>query len=208
MHKEKGPRFKANVCLNLFCLSDLMSLWDLTSLPLHDRVFRVRSVAPAHTNTASRESFFVHRPANYKYWNEEHMSLAVMAVLEKQMSIRAAALHFNVPKSTLGDRMSGQVVLGAVSGPIKYLSKQEEDEPARFLIRCSAIGYPKTRIEAIGLVHNIVAHKGMDVQVTGGWWESFCKRHPKLTLRAPAPLSTARAQSTDPEVVNRFFFTC
>ena len=52
---------------------------------------------------------------------------------------------------------------------------------------------------------NIVAHKGMDVQITGGWWESFCKRHPNLTLRAPAPLATARAQSTDPEVVNRFF---
>ena len=179
-----------------------MSLLDFTSLPLHDRVFRVRSLAPVHTNTTLRESHFVCRPANYKCWNEEHMTHAVTAVSEKQMSIRAAALHYNVPKSTLGDRVSGRILMGAVSGPTKYLNKQEEDELARFLIRCSAIGYPKTRMEAICLVQNIVAHKGMDVQVTGGWWESFCKRHPNLTLRAPAPLSTARAQSTDLEVVS------
>lgn len=33
----------------------------------------------------------------------------------------------------------------------------------------------------------------------------ICGRHPNLTLRAPAPLSRARASATDPEVVSRYF---
>ena len=109
-----------------------MSPLDLTSLPLHDRVFRVRSVAPAHPHTTNTHTQKNNRPANYKCWNKKHMTHAVTAVSEKQMSIRTAALHFNVPKSTLGDRMSGRVLMGAVSGPTKYLSNQERDELARF----------------------------------------------------------------------------
>ena len=41
--------------------------------------------------------------------------------------------------------------------------------------------------------------------VTSGWWQSFCGRHPNLTLRAPAPLSKARAQATDPAMLTRYF---
>lgn len=133
------------------------------------------------------------------------MSQAIKAVLEKKKSIRVASLHYNVPKSTLGDRISGRVCIGAVSGPAKYLTADEELELCRFLVRCSAIGYPKTRTEAISLVQNIVERKGIKTCVTGGWWESFCRRHPTLTLRTPAPLSTARAHSTDPDVLHRFF---
>ena len=41
--------------------------------------------------------------------------------------------------------------------------------------------------------------------VTHGWWEGFIKRHPYLTVRTAAPLSCARAISSDPDVINRYF---
>ncbi len=133
------------------------------------------------------------------------MAKAVEAVMVDHKSIRQASLRFNVPKSTLGDRISGRVEPGAVSGPPKYLSAMEEDELVRFLLRCSIIGYPKTRKEVLCLVQSIVESRGIATDVTGGWWESFCRRNPTLTLRTPAPLSRARACSTDPDAINRYF---
>ncbi len=121
------------------------------------------------------------------------------------ISIGQALLRFNVPKSTLGDRISGRVEPGAVSSPPKYLSAGEEEELVQFLLRCSSIGYPRTRKEVLCLVQSIVESRGIAADVTGGWWESFCRRNPTLTLRTPAPLSRARACSPDPDAISRYF---
>jgi hypothetical protein len=48
-------------------------------------------------------------------------------------------------------------------------------------------------------------NKGKNAPVTSGWWESFCDRHPNLTLRAPASLSRARATASDPAMLDRYF---
>ena len=133
------------------------------------------------------------------------MELAVSACVNEGMTIRQAACHFGVPKSTLGDRISGRVVLGAKSGPKPYLSTEEEDELMHFLLRCASIGYPKSRKDVLALVHRQLEKKGRVAHVTNGWWEKFCHRHPNLTLRTSAPLSRARAEASDPDMVNRSF---
>ncbi len=114
-------------------------------------------------------------------------------------SVREAAARFGVPKSTLGDRISGRVQHGDVSGPLKYLSTEEENDLAKFLIKCAGIGYPKTRLEVISLVQAIIDYKGIHSTVTAGWWQRFIKRNANITLRAPSPLSNARAYATDPD---------
>ena len=87
----------------------------------------------------------------YKQWNEEQMAYAVKAVTDGS-SIRRAAEEYDVPRSTLGDRISGHVVPGSTSGPPKYLSAQEEEELVQFLIDCASIGYPRGRLEVIAMV--------------------------------------------------------
>ena len=61
------------------------------------------------------------------------------------MTIRQAALHYGIMKSTLDDRVSGRVLTGATSGPQTYLDEQEEKELVQFLLRSSEIGYAKSR---------------------------------------------------------------
>ena len=148
---------------------------------------------------------FAARPVQYKSWSQDGMTKALDAVSRKEMSIREAAERFNVPKSTLGDRASGRIQHGATSGPNKYLTSSEEKELTSFIIRCASIGFPKTRHEVISLVQNIVDSKGIDTLVSSGWWQAFCKRNPTVTLRAPAPLSKARAYATDPELISRYY---
>ena len=145
------------------------------------------------------------RPIKYNTWDKLKMAQALDAVTRKGMSIREASLHFGVPKSTLGDRVSGRVVTGATSGPKTYLDCSEEEELVLFLLRCAEIGYPKSRKQVLALVRRLLLKKGINAQVTSGWWESFCSRHPSLTLRAPAPLSRARAAASDPAMLDHYF---
>ena len=133
------------------------------------------------------------RPTSYKGWDMDAMQLAV-AKVEKGMSQRQAAECYKVPRTTLRDYLSGRSSLSSRSGkPI--LSEEEENELATFLVEIAKIGYPHTRQQVISKVQEIVESKGKNTVITPGWWQSFCKRHPDLTLKSAIPLSTARAKA-------------
>ena len=69
-------------------------------------------------------------------------------------SVRRAALAYGLPRSTLQDHVDGKVKPDAKPGPTPYLSseEEEEDELVNFLIKCSRIGYAKTRLQMLGIV--------------------------------------------------------
>ena len=71
----------------------------------------------------------------YKLWDEVEMAQAFSAMKEEGMSIREAALQFSVPKSTLGDCISGRVVLGATSSLQTHSDRDEEEEIVMFILR-------------------------------------------------------------------------
>ena len=67
------------------------------------------------------------RPKEYKNWDETKLQNAIQDVYEGQAGQRVA-LNYGIPKSTLHDKISGRVTIGGRSGPIPYLSSEEEDE--------------------------------------------------------------------------------
>ena len=52
------------------------------------------------------------------------------------------------------------------------------------MIGCADIGYPRTKMQVLSLVESVLCRKkGVEESVvSSGWWESFKKRHPKLSL--------------------------
>jgi len=62
------------------------------------------------------DSSFQHRPLQYKRWSSSCMTQAYQSVLRDGLSIRRAAEEFNVPRTTLADRVSGKVQDGSRSG--------------------------------------------------------------------------------------------
>lgn len=74
-------------------------------------------------------------------WTE----LFMLFVAGSDLSDWHAALQYNVPCWTLGERMTVCVQPGAVSGAPKYISSSEEGELARFLYRCGFIGYARSK---------------------------------------------------------------
>ena len=163
-----------------------------------------RVVKAAHRSTSSNETSSCSLPrrgTRYRRWNSESMEKAVKEV-ELGMPIRQACEIFSVPKSSLYDRVSGKVDCKARSGPTPYLSFEEEEELASFLIQTAKIGYLHIKKQVLALVQRIVEGKGIETTLSNGWWERFLGRHPKLTLKMAVPLSYGRAVATNPDVLN------
>ena len=168
--------------------------------PLKQRIFRSK-MKNASPPIDTKIPF---RPKAYSQWKETRMEGAITAV-DKGESIRRAAEKFGVPRSTLHDHVSGKVEQHAKQGPKPYLTPEDEDELANFLLRCSRIGYPHTRQQVLSIVQDILNSKGINVVVSNGWWERFLQRHPHLTLRTAYPLSYLRAMSSDRDSIERYY---
>ncbi len=121
------------------------------------------------------------------------------------MSIRKASELYNVPKSSLHDRVTGKVKVNAKPGRDPYLTSGEEAELVNFIINCSKVGYGHTRKQILSLVQSIINDKGIEMTISSGWWERFKQCHPQLTLRVPAPISLSRAVGSDSEIFDNYF---
>ena len=95
--------------LTTWCLAVIISAFSL---------FTVSRLA--HSLKRARVSFSIDRS-----WSDVSMEKAVTAV-EKGESVRKSAVKYSVPRSTLHDRVSGKVQLGAQPGKKPYLSLAEE----------------------------------------------------------------------------------
>ena len=168
--------------------------------PLSKRIFLSKATFQCQHSNGS----YSDRPETYKSWKPEAMKKALDAVMQGT-SIRGAALDYRVPKSTLGDRASSRVMPGGINGPNRILNDEEETELVSFLRRCATVGYPKTRKDVMALVQKITDSRNLNRQISNGWWDKFCTRNPSITLRASVSLSQARANATDPEVIDSYF---
>ena len=111
------------------------------------------------------------RPLNYKSWKAENMVTAIAAVQSNKCTVREASEIYQVPKSTLYNRISGKVIHGSHSGPERYLTDTEENSLVKFLYKCSSIGFARSNKQVIGLVIEIVQKKGKVTAVLRGCWE-------------------------------------
>ena len=69
-----------------------------------------------------------------------------------------AALEYGIPKSTLGDQVSGQVTHDTLSGPPRYPSSKEEEELVSSFCCCVSMGYAKSCKEVSALVESLATN--------------------------------------------------
>ena len=140
---------------------------------------------PCLSQTASRMT--KKRPyTKRKQWTNTQMEAAMNAVRNATAeSINSAAKEYEVPITTLKNRLSGRVVHGTNSGPVPYLSKIEETELVKYLSDANTVGCGKTRGQVKVIVERVALEKGVlrGACISDGWWRRFIQRHPQLSLR-------------------------
>ncbi|XP_071500663.1 uncharacterized protein [Diadema antillarum] len=116
---------------------------------------------------------------------------AYHAAKEGKMSIRQAAKKFNIPKSTLIDKVKGKSPLECKKGPKQILSTEEEVALAEWGVKMAGIGYMCIRTQILYTVKTILdkdekEDRGREKRFGENnlpgkdWWVRFCDRHSKL----------------------------
>ena len=144
-----------------------------------------------------------------KQWSAESMAAAVREIEEEGMGLREAARLYNLPVESLRRRIMGMVSIDCRPGPPTILTLYEEDRLARYCVEMSDMGFGLGREEVMHTAFLIVERSGRNHPFHNGkagraWFDGFCSRHPKLTLRKPKPLSYARAVSCNKEKISDF----
>ena len=165
---------------------------------LQSRVVRSKGGAPVNV------PFLSQRLPSYRGYSTVAMENAYEAAVTGTMSIRKAAEEYGVPRSTLHEKVTGKVVLQVKSGLKNYLTDEEEASLVDFLIGCASIGYAKSRKDVLAIAQQIVSIRKPGLEIIKGWWDSFRRRHPEVTLRQAEPLSYARAAANNPKVIEIF----
>lgn len=122
-------------------------------------------------------------------------------------SINLAAKIYNVPPTTLKDRMSGRVLHGTKPGPLPYLSLCEEEELELYLMQSCDIGYGKTRAQIKRIVEKVAYEKNLlrKCRITDGWWRRFLERHPSLVLRRGDATADVRMKAVSRQNLEQYF---
>ncbi|XP_056023023.1 uncharacterized protein LOC125660656 [Ostrea edulis] len=125
------------------------------------------------------------------------------------MSVHGAAKRFQVPLTTLRDRVDGRISIECVSsGPPPLFTQEQESYMVEHVKTMSEIGYGYTRAEVLNLASDYAAdlgirEKGKDL--TMKWYYNFMKRWPELHAVKPSGLSELRAKAASPECIKKYF---
>lgn len=134
----------------------------------------------------------------YRNYALEDIKNAVQMVESKAMSIRSASRQYNVPKTTIIDKLNGRSSLQARSGPSPVLFDSEEEMLVHWVIDMAKIGYGQTRQQLLYTVKTILDHDGRKTPFKDNlpgkdWLYAFMKRHPEISTRTPQKLGKERA---------------
>lgn len=141
-------------------------------------------------------------------YSEEAMNNAIKAV-ENGMSPFQAHKTFNVPRTTLLDKLQGRSPKERKIGGETILTKQEETTLVNWMVHIAKCGFPATKLQLLDSVELLVKNLKRENSFKDGrpgrhWFEAFMRRHPDLTTRIPQNLSKARCDVTEEKIRNWF----
>ena len=141
-------------------------------------------------------------------WNESDMQNAVRVVSAHEISERAAARQFNVPKTTLHDRLSGKIKMGAKPGKPPSLTKEQETKLVDYACNRAALGIGFGKQQFIKYTAEYARKykiKFKNGTPSDKWWRGLKKRCSTLSIRKPEATASIRHQCMDTVKVAKYF---
>ena len=135
--------------------------------------------------------------------------LALLKALEnirKGAAIRDTSRKYGIPFTTLRNKFVGVVPIDKKPGPKTYLSKEEEDELVKWIIKMGTIGFPVTKDQLLDSVQKIINETPRPNPFKNNrpgihWFNAFKKRYYNvLKEKTPEILFKRRAQISETEI--------
>ncbi|CAC5360072.1 unnamed protein product [Mytilus coruscus] len=129
---------------------------------------------------------------------------ANQAVKDRGMAVHRASVRYNVPLTTLRDRVDGRIHIDTVkSGPAPLFSQEEEAKLVIYIKMMAAYGYGYSRSETIMMASDFAVYlqkRSKEKPLTNQWYDNFMSRWPEeIKLVKPRALEASRAKSATKE---------
>ncbi|USP79999.1 uncharacterized protein yc1106_07273 [Curvularia clavata] len=124
------------------------------------------------------------------------------------LSLRALAMAFNIPRSTLQTRVSGTQPRSEVRPANCKLSSIEEHSLVQWILDLDWCGFPPHIIDVRRIVDALLAARGQDpppLPVGKKWVSRFIQGQPELQTKWTRKLNSQRASSKDPIAITAWF---
>jgi hypothetical protein len=136
---------------------------------------------------------------------ERELFLAVKAIKNTpNLSVRAAAKIYSVPRSTLGTRLQGTTPRRDTMSKSQKLTKLEESTIVQHILDLDSRSFPP-RLSGVEDMANRLLAKRDASKVGKRWASNFVKRHQELKTRFFRRYDYKRAQCEDLEVISGWF---
>ena len=139
---------------------------------------------------------------------EGRIILAIQAIKNQEISsIREAAHHFQVPRSTLQRRLTGDVFRPESRANNHKLSQTEEESLVQWILSMDSRGAAPRPTAVREMADLLLAARGSTpVQTVGdNWPTNFVKRHSELSTRFSRRYNYERAKCEDPKIIQGWF---
>ena len=142
-------------------------------------------------------------------YSGDQLETAVKAV-QGGLSVRQAAAAFGVPKSTIGDRMSGKHEIHVEHGRPPHIPREIENMIVDAVKMAARRGIGLTRKQVLRRTSVLcqrldIGSRYANFKAGKDWWEGLKCRHPDVVIRKPEKLSSTRARMMNREVMNKYF---
>ena len=122
----------------------------------------------------------------------------------KKKSIRKVALIYNVPKSTLHDRINGIASLANRRPGNQKLTEREEEVIVQYILDLDSRGFPAQIADVAAMADHLLAAR--DARPVGKQWAyRFVQRRTELKTRFSRAYDFQRALCEDPDALNAWF---
>ena len=136
---------------------------------------------------------------------EGRIELAILAIQKQQIAnLSQAARYFNVPRSTLRDRLHGSAFRRERRANSHKLTQTEEITLLQWILSMDSRG-AAPRPAMVGEMANILLAERCEEVVGQKWVYNFIKRHDELETRFSRRYNHARAKCEDPKVIREWF---
>lgn len=144
-------------------------------------------------------------------YTQNAVDAALRYIRDKKMSIRKVCKMYNIPRSTIQDRLAGRTTDKIKKpGPDPILTCKVEKELVEWLIDIAKCGFPIKKSNLLDTVEKIIKDSGKQSRFKDNrpgrtWFIGFLKRHPEISEISAECISKAKATVTEESI--RLWFT-